>query len=276
MAEPIPTPSSELDAPCVHVLGTDRWGGEAVSVRELAQGLVAAASANAADATSSTAHACQGWTVYVPPSTAADATPLDKLCDVEELGEMDTDDMEELCATILDSLTAAAAAKRVTELGGFGGTTAGKHAKTLTSWCTLTPTEVEWTRALQVASTGADEPEALRNFAAALTVFELAQYAIIAKGDVAIGLSRIQKICDLRQQFSVGTHTPETVAAWLGNNGWDKCGVDCGNDARGRPCAAFDMKGLSYDTLQMSLPKGQAGESRDMQVHPSTCPSQPY
>ena len=89
MAEPIPTPSSELDAPCVHVLGTDRWGGEAVSVRELAQELVAAASANAADATSSTAHACQGWTVYVPPSTAADATPLDKLCDVEELGEMD-------------------------------------------------------------------------------------------------------------------------------------------------------------------------------------------
>jgi hypothetical protein len=174
MAEPEPQQQAplqvdELGVPCLYIVGHE--AEEPLSVRDLTAKLVGAAAAAAAPGDGG----CRDWRVYIPPATADDATPVIELADLDELTELDGDDMQELEGQILSALVATTQAASSSSAGGGGGAqqlSQRKHPITLTSWCTLTPEEAGWTRALQAAATAAQP--AVQDFVRGLSIFEIA------------------------------------------------------------------------------------------------------
>ena len=231
MAEPEPESQGALDLPAVHVLGPD-WAETdcPISVRELTTRLRAAGAAGARPS----------WSAYIPPAKASDALPVDDLVDmdvVDEMDELDEEEAEELAMQVLSSLEDKAKAA-VLEAPGTGKQR--KHPITALSWCTLSAEEGRWTSELRAAAAAEGAPPPAAELAKGLSIFELAQYAIVSKGDAGVGLKRLEAVAALQKEYGWERLSPEESMAWCDEK-FPGCWLASGNDALGRPAMGSDI-----------------------------------
>ena len=242
MAEPEPESQGALDLPAVHVLGPD-WAETdcPISVRELTTRLRAAGAAGARPS----------WSAYIPPAKASDALPVDDLVDmdvVDEMDELDEEEAEELAMQVLSSLEDKAKAA-VLEAPGTGKQR--KHPITALSWCTLSAEEGRWTSELRAAAAAEGAPPPAAELAKGLSIFELAQYAIVSKGDAGVGLKRLEAVAALQKEYGWERLSPEESMAWCEEK-FPGCWLASGNDAMGRPAMGSDIENYvpSFSTAE--------------------------